>query len=257
MDWPVLDTDVPFAFAHQGGNDVAPGNTEASFANAVSLGYRYIESDVQVTSDGVLFMFHDDDLEALTGVPGRIGDKTAAEVAELRIGGEHPIPSFEEIVQRYPDVRFNIEPKTGTAVDPLVDAIGRLDLIDRILIGSFDDERVRRAADALGPRLATSPGRVGIPKLLIRALFRPDSGVSYAAVQIPPRFWIVPLATRWLIDRFHRMGLQVHVWTINEGDEMVELLERGVDAIMSDRTELLQQVLQSRGEWPEDGDRPD
>ncbi|MDH3679355.1 MAG: glycerophosphodiester phosphodiesterase family protein, partial [Acidimicrobiia bacterium] len=257
MDWAFLDHQVPFGFAHQGGNDVAPGNTDASFAHAVSVGYRYIESDVQATSDGVLVMFHDEDLEPRTGKSGRLEDLTWAEVAELRVSGVHPIPRFDDVVQRYADIRFNIEPKADTAVEPLIDAIVNLDLLDRILVGSFDDARVRKVSQALGPGLATSPGPFGIAKLLIRALFRPDSSVQYAAVQIPTKVSFLPLTSSWLIGRFHRLGLQVHVWTVNDETEIVNLLDRGVDAIMTDRTELLRDVLQSRGQWPEDDDGPD
>lgn len=257
MEWVFLDHSVPFGFAHQGGDDVAPGNTDASFAHAVSLGYRYLESDVRATSDGVLVVFHDDDLEALTGVPGRIEDCTWAEVAELRVAGEHPIPRFDDVVGRYENVRFNIEPKADTAVEPLIDAIGRLGLLDRILVGSFDDSRVRKVAAAVGPKLATSPGRLGVAKLFLLALLRPDSTVPYAAVQIPSKLSFVPLVSSWSIARFHRLGLQVHVWTINDETEMVRLVDQGVDAIMTDRTELLRRVLRSREQWPEDDSRPD
>lgn len=251
MEWPFLGETVPYGIAHQGGDDVAPGNTEASFANAVALGYTHIETDVQATSDGVLVVFHDEDLEPSTGVRGRIEDLTWAEVSELRVGDDHPLARFDEMVERFPETRFNIEPKADTAVEPLIELIERLDLADRIGIGSFDDTRVDRVARAVGPGLATSPGPVGLVRVLLTAILRPGGSVSYSMVQIPTRYWILPLATRWLIGRYHRLGLQVHVWTINDEQEMNDLLDRGVDAIMTDRTELLRTVLRERGHWPE------
>ena len=250
MTWAFLDTDVPFAIAHRGGYDVAPGNTEASFDHAVGLGYRYIETDVQVTVDGVLVMFHDDDLAAETGVAGRIEDLTFAEVSELCLGGEHPIPVFKTMVERYPETRFNIEPKADSAVEPLIETIRELDLHDRVCIGSFNDARVRRTKEALGPDLATSPGPSGLASLLARSVVRSRGPVEHAAVQIPTGYNGIPLASsKRLIRRFQRLGLQVHVWTINDEAEMIALLDAGVDAIMTDRTELLRDVLTARGQW--------
>ncbi len=250
MNWAFLDPDVPFAIAHRGGDDVAPGNTEASFDHAVSLGYRYIETDVQVTSDGVLVMFHDDDLEAETGFAGKIEDLTFAQVGDLRLGDDHPIPVFDEMIRRFPEVHFNIEPKADSAVEPLISAIREHDLHDRVCIGSFDDARVRRVKEALGPNLATSPGPAGLAGLVARSALRRGGPVPHAAVQIPTSYSGVPLASsRALINRFQRLGLQVHVWTINDETEMVKLLDNGVDAIMTDRTELLREVLRARGQW--------
>lgn len=244
-----LDTPVPFGLAHRGGTDVAPGNTIAAFDHAVSLGFTYIETDVQRTRDGVLVIFHDEDLEPTTGVPGRVWDKTWAELAEVRVGGTHPIPRFDEVITRYPHTRFNIEPKHDEAVDPLVAEIKARSLLDRVCVGSFSDRRVRRARKALGARLATSPGPIGVTAIWLAAWLWPWHRSRHAAMQIPRRIWILPLTTPFLVGRYHRMGLQVHVWTINTAAEMAELYDRGVDAVMSDATGVLRQVLTDRGAW--------
>ena len=148
MKWASLDHPVPFGFAHQGGSDIAPGNTEASFQHAVSLGYQYVETDVQATSDGVLVVFHDDDLEPTTGVKGKVKDRSWIELADLRVGGEHPIPRFEDMVERFPTVRFNVEPKSDEAVDPLIDLIRRSRLEDRVCVGCFSGRRLARFRSA-------------------------------------------------------------------------------------------------------------
>lgn len=248
-----LDTVAPFGFAHQGGTDVAAGNTVASFDHAAALGYRYIETDVQVTSDGVLALFHDDDLEPTTGVPGPVSSRTWAELAEIRVAGSHPIPRFDEVLDRYPAMRFNVEPKSDQSVDPLIDLIRRRQLADRIGVGSFSGSRVARLRAAV-PGLATSPGPWGIALILLMALVWPRWRPRHTMVQIPRRAWVLPLASRFWIRRYHRMGLQVHVWTINEEADMRALLDAGVDAIMSDRTELLRSVLEQRGAWPPAGE---
>ena len=252
MAWSFLDTSVPFGFAHQGGDEQAPGNTMAAFDHAVSLGYRYLETDVQATADGVLVVFHDDDLARLAGVDARVEDLTWADLRELRVGGSHPIPRFDEVVERFAAQRFNIDPKAGSAVGPLVEAIRRHDLTDRVMIGSFNDRRIRDVRAGVDADLATSPGPLGLIGVLLRALVMPWWRTGYAAVQIPVRYGFVPLATSFLIRRYHRLGLQVHVWTINDEEEMADLFDRGVDAIISDRPTALRRVLRARGAWPED-----
>jgi glycerophosphoryl diester phosphodiesterase len=254
MAWPFLDIDVPFGFAHQGGDEAAPGNTIAAFDHAVSVGFRYIETDVQATADGVLVVVHDDDLESLTGVAARVEELTWSEVSELRIDGEHAIPRFDDVLERFPDERFNLDPKTAAAVEPLIEAIQRHDLVDRVLVGSFSDRRIRSVKSAIGDRLATSPGPFGLVAVLLRALLLPWWSTRYAAVQIPTTYWIIPLASSFLIRRFHRLGLQVHVWTIDDEAEMTELLDRGVDAIITNKPTVLRRVLLARGAWPDDAD---
>lgn len=253
MAWPVLDIDRPFGFAHQGGDETGPGNTMISFEHAVSLGFRYIETDVQATADGVLVIFHDDDLGSLAGVDARVADLTWSELQELRVEGQ-PIPRFDEVVERFEEVRFNIDPKTESAIEPLVAAIRRYDLVDRVLIGGFSDRRLRAVRAELGERLATSPGPFGLLSVLVRALVMPWWRTSYAAVQIPPKYGPIPLTSSFLIRRYHGLGLDVHVWTINDEAEMRDLLDRGVDAIITDKPTVLRRVLRARGAWPEDGD---
>jgi glycerophosphoryl diester phosphodiesterase len=252
MSWTFLDHPTPFGFAHQGGTDVAPGNTEAAFRHAVALGYEHLETDVQATADGVLVVFHDDDLGALTGTPGRIEDLTWSALSELRVGGEHPIPRFEDLVELFPGVRFNVEPKTDAAVDPLISLIRRRGLEDRVCVGSFSDRRLRRFRRRLGPPpVCTSPGPIGVLAVMVAALVgRPRLGSRHGAVQIPPSFHRISLTSGWLVRRIHRLDLQVHVWTINDEAEMERLLDNGVDAIMTDRVVTLKEVLTRRGGWP-------
>ena len=181
---------------------------------------------------------------------GTVESLTWAEVSELRLGGEHPVQRFDEVVEANPTIRFNIEPKQDNAVAPLIEAIERYGLIDRVCVGSFKDRRVRAVRRALGPGLSTSPGPIGVALSLAGALaFRRRS--SFAALQIPTHVGPVPVVHRWLVRRLHRMGLQVHVWTINDEATMHQLLDCEVDAIMSDEVALLRSVLEERQAWPE------
>lgn len=249
MAWSFLDVDPPFGLAHRGGNGPAPENTVSAFARATELGYRYLETDVHRTADGVLVAFHDDELERVAGLPGQISDYDWDRLSEVRLGGEHPIPRLTDLLETFPDARFNIDPKADDSVDPLIEVIRSFDAVPRVCIGSFSDDRIKRMQAALGPELCTSPGPKGVVKVLLAAILGLPWTPPYACVQIPVSNYGIPLDSAWLIGRIQKLGLQVHYWTINDEQQMQRLLDRGADAIISDETEVLKRVLEDRGQW--------
>lgn len=253
MQWSFLPSVTPFGMAHRGGHGSAPENTQAAFAHAVELGYNHVETDVHLTSDGVLVAFHDVDLERLAGINGRIADHTWAEIAEIELDGGHRIPRLEELLIAFPETNFNIDPKVDDAVEPLADMILRLDAVDRVCIGSFSEHRVSRMRQLLGPSLCTSPGPRGIVEVLLTAIVFPRPRFPYGCIQVPTRYKGIPLDHPWLIARIHAMDLQVHYWTVNDEAEMERLIDAGADGIISDEVELLRSILQRRGSWQSDG----
>src|SRR5687767_12218149 len=131
VTFPFLDWPAPIAFAHRGGASEAPENTLPAFEHAVRLGYRYVETDVHVTADGVLLAFHDDVLDRVTDRQGVIGELPYAAVAEARVAGAEPIPRFEDLLGAFPDLRVNVDPKHDAAVEPLADALRRCAATER------------------------------------------------------------------------------------------------------------------------------
>jgi glycerophosphoryl diester phosphodiesterase len=248
LDWP-----GPLAFAHQGAHSAdGPGeNTMAAFEAAVAQGYRYLETDAHATTDGVLVAFHDDRLDRLTDRAGAIGDLPYADVRAARVRNHDEIPLLEDLLTAWPDVRINIDPKHNAAVDPLIELIRRTGTVDRVCIGAFSDRRLSRVRQALGPRLCTSMGPRQVSRLVAAARGLPAGSFSAACVQVPVRRGPVPLVTERFVTAAHDRGLQVHVWTVNQADEMHRLLDLGVDGIMTDRTDVLKAVLVGRGEWVE------
>ena len=263
---PYGDVAVPFGMAHRGGSGPAPENTEAAFARAVSLGFSHLETDVHLSADGVVVAFHDDELSPAGGdggtdvggghggppggrsggVVGRpIAELTWPELSEIDLGGGHRIPRLVDLLERFPDARFNIDPKVDEVVDPLIEIIESHEAVDRVCIGSFSEDRIRRVQAALGPRLCTSPGPGGMVKVLGAAIAWPRWRPPYGCLQIPTRAYGLPLTGRWLIGRFHRLGLQVHFWTINDRAEMERLLDNGADALISDNIDELVEVIWS------------
>ncbi len=249
---PYLDWPGPIPFAHRGGTSEAPENTLAAFEHAVSLGFRYLETDVHLSADGVLMAFHDPDLSRTCGVDGTIADMTADELAEVRVDGRAPIPLMGELLEAFPDVRFNIDCKSDAAAGPLAALIRRYEAIDRVCLGAFSHARLTKLRTLLGPELlsCTSPQEVASLRLTGRI-----SGRVRRVAQVPVRYGAprgptgITVVTGRFMRNAHRRGLPVHVWTVDEPDEMHRLLDLGVDGIMTDRPEILRDVLIERGNW--------
>lgn len=222
----------------------------AAFAAAVDLGYRYLETDVHLTADDVVVAFHDDHLDRVTDRTGAICDLTWDEVQRARVGVDgDPVPRLDEILATWPDVRVNIDPKHDRVVDALADAIRARAAVDRVCCGSFSDRRLARLRTLLGPSLCTSLGPRGTAKLAAAAKGAPVRSVVAPCVQVPPEIRGRRLVTPRFVETAHRLGVQVHVWTIDDPVEMAALLDLGVDGLMTDRAETLKQVLVDRGEW--------
>jgi glycerophosphoryl diester phosphodiesterase len=249
---PYLDAPLPLAFAHRGGAAGGAENTMAAFSRAVGLGYRYMETDVHATADGVPVMFHDEGLERLTGKRGRVGALRWADLTTVRVGGEAVIPRLEDALDAWPEVRFNVDVKVDAGVEPTVAAVRRAGARDRVLLASFSDARLARLRAAAGPGMATSLGVRGVARLRVAALTRRPLGLppSVVAAQVPVRYGRLRVLDRRFLRYAHRLGLQVHVWTIDEPAEMGELLDLGVDGIMTDRVDVLRDVYARRGHWP-------
>jgi glycerophosphoryl diester phosphodiesterase len=251
---PYLDHPGPLAFAHRGGIIGAPENSLAAFAQAVALGYRYLETDVHATSDGVLVAFHDSRLDRVTDRTGAIAELPWDTVRQARIDGTEPIPLLEELLEAFPEARFNIDVKAEPAILPLVEAIRRADAWDRVCVGGFSDSRLAAVRAAAGPRLATSLGPREVLSLRLRSLAGPllpgrTSPWPGICAQVPERHRGFPVVDRSFVRTAHRLGLQVHVWTVDDPVRIRALLDLGVDGIMADRIDVLRDVLGERGCW--------
>jgi len=220
-----------------------------AFEAAVALGYRYVETDVHVTADGVVVAFHDDHLDRVTDRVGAIADLPWSEVARARVDGREPIPLLEDLLGTWPGLRVNIDPKHDEVVEPLATVLTRTGSVERVCIGAFSDRRLDRLRAMLGPRLCTSLGPMAVARLRAASYGvgrrRPDG----CCVQVPPTAKGHALVDERFVATAHRLELAVHVWTIDEPDEMARLLDLGVDGIMTDRPAILREVLERRAEW--------
>ena len=247
-----LDGPTPLAMAHRGGAIEHVENTMPAFEACVRLGYRYLETDVRVTGDGRLIVFHDAMLERVTDRTGRVDQLPWSEISQARIGGREPIVALEELLTAWPDVRFNIDIKAPGVVAPLAHAVRRLKVQDRICLASFSDARVAAARRVFGPDVCTALGPRGVAALRLSSYSPRAAGlvrIQAGCAQVP-----LQLGGRAVVDeRFlaaaHARGLQVHVWTVDTAQDATTMLDLGVDGLISDRPAMLRDLLQDRRQW--------
>jgi glycerophosphoryl diester phosphodiesterase len=258
-----LATATTLAFAHRGGGGDAPENTLPAFEAAVALGYRYLETDVHLTRDGVLLAFHDSRLDRLTDHSGAIADLSLDEVREADAGywftpddgATYPfrgqgvvVPTLEELLTRWEHVFLNIDAKSDETVVPLVELIRRLDAFGRVCIGSFSDRRVARIRALARGKICSSMGQVATGTAFLASRSGRMPSFHADCLQVPRRWGILRIDRRF-VRAAHHAGLPVHVWTIDDQAEMEWLLDLGVDGIMTDRPKILKEVFQARGLW--------
>ncbi|MFF5792745.1 glycerophosphodiester phosphodiesterase [Paeniglutamicibacter sp. NPDC012692] len=243
----------PLAFSHRGFAPDGEENTLKAFHAAYDLGFRYLETDVHTSRDGVLVVFHDEALERLTGATGNIADLSAAEIRELRVAGE-PVPTFEELLMEFPLAHFNVDVKDEPSAQQLAAVIERNGAHDRVLVASFLGRRRISAQRLLSRPVATSPGVLGVAAatMLGKLVRLPHRGLgTFAALQVPEFHGKFPVVTKSFVRHAHEAGIQVHVWVVNDAPGMHRLLDLGVDGIMSDRADILAEVMRERGHWPQ------
>lgn len=256
---PVPTSELPYfdtrfqAFAHRGGSWPGVGeNSRAAFEQAVAAGYRYLETDVHATADGVLVAFHDESLDRVTDGHGLIADHTAADLAQVRIGGTDPIPLLADLLAEFPAARFNIDIKASGAVAPLAALVNATGSQDRVCVSSFSLARITAFRRLVTRRVATGLSKAGVMLLWLGPPLLPRL-IPGRAAQVPMRFWgdRLALVTPRFVRTAHRYGIRVHVWTINDAPTMQRLVEIGVDGIVTDEPDVLKAVLAQRGMWEE------
>lgn len=226
-------------------------NSLSSFRRALQEGYRYIETDVHSTSDGVPVIHHDPDLDRTTDFDGPIATQPWARVRKAKIAGREPLARLEDALEECPSAAFNIDVKVAGAVEPVVQTIKRMRAFDRVALASFSAARLTRVRQLAGPRLATAltPRATAILRFGGPLRLPPPSLLNGMMAQVPMHVGKLPLVDRRFLRAAARTGVEVHVWTINDAARMHDLLDLGVAGVITDRPELLRQVLAERGQW--------
>ncbi|MFF2051870.1 glycerophosphodiester phosphodiesterase [Leifsonia sp. NPDC058194] len=245
-----LDGPRPRVIAHRGLAIDAPENTLLAFLKALNAGATHLETDVHASADGVAVISHDPGLDRVAGRPGRVDGMLMKELRRVELGHGQQFASLAEALDAFPEARFNIDVKDERAAASTVTAIREARATDRVLITSFSKARRRAVADEL-PGVATSPSvpefapalaaaKAGLTPLVRRSLR------GFAAVQVPERQGAVRVVSARTVRAIHAAGAEVHVWTVDDPADMARLLDLGVDGIVSDRCDLLADLVSSR-----------
>jgi glycerophosphoryl diester phosphodiesterase len=263
-EFAFFESDRPMVIAHQGGEGLRPSNTLIAFENAVALGVDVLEMDVHSTNDGVLVLIHDDTVDRTTDGTGRVNDFTLAELQQLDAGeywtaddgattpyrGQGVrIPTLEEVLTAFPQMKFNIEIKQvePSIASSLCETLRAHDLTDRALIASFHPTAMNEFRAAC-PEVATSMVEDEIrPFFILNTIFL---GALYnppgAAFQVPEYSGSLHVLTPRFVRGAQANNVAVHPWTIDDPADMARFLDMGVDGIITDRPDLMIELLRSR-----------
>jgi glycerophosphoryl diester phosphodiesterase len=241
----------PLAIAHRGGAGLGPENTLEVFARSTALGFRYLETDARVTRDGVAIAFHDETLLRATGYDARVRDVDWAEIRRLRVmGTSSRIERVEDVLGCFPATRFSIDVKEPGVLAPLAAAIRRTGSAHRVCVAGGWERWLAEVRELAGAELRVALGWRGLATLTAcaRARVRPPR-LAGEFVHLPPTLVGMPLLRQRVIDLAHGQGKKVIAWTIDEPAKINQLLDRGVDGIITDRPDVLREVLVARGAW--------
>lgn len=221
-------------------------------------GFKYIETDLYATSDGVVVLHHDPLLERTTDGAGKIRDYTWAELSKVTDESGNPLMRLDEVLEEFPELIFNTDAKENSVLRPLIATIRRSQASSQVSLSSFSEGRLKLLRSQL-PGVKSSLGTAAIGQLVLAAhsprplrtvlatgVPGPRKGAE--AVQVPLESNSVRVITPAFIELAHSRGLAVHVWTINTVAEMNEILDLGVDGIITDEPSLAQQVIDQHWE---------
>ena len=244
--------DGPLAIAHRGGAGLAPENTLAAFERSYALGVRYLETDVRITADGELVAFHDASLRRVTGRHRDVDRIKLAALRGLRVYDREPIPTLAEVLAAFPDACLTIDVKERSAIGPLADLLIATGSSARVCVAGSWDSWLAALGARVGPELTIALGW----RSLVATLSRLHLGRGQSPTQPGGRFAHVPLRlgriaiyADHLVERANDIGIRIIVWTVNDPATMHRLLDAGVDGIITDRPDLLREVMIARGQW--------
>jgi glycerophosphoryl diester phosphodiesterase len=257
---PYLTHEHPIRFAHRGSRLLWPENTWRAFDGAIEgLGYSYVETDIRITRDGIVVVFHDETLERTTNGVGKVSDWDWEDLRHLDAGyrfspDDESFPSrgtgvtisrLDDTFDRYPDVCFNIDLKAPRSEWAVAEVIARMRATERTLVGSFNDRRIAKFRRITKSSVATAAGPSASVAMYAASRVGRTVRRGVDAYQLPMKVRGGSVDQK-LVDAIHESGAQLHVWTVNDSELMSDLLDLGVDGIVTDRPDILNEVLEER-----------
>ena len=231
--------------AHRGGSEAAFENTFQAFTDAYELGYRWLETDVQISKDGVLYAFHDNNLSNTTGINVKIHHLNSDDLDKILIKSKYNIPRLEKLLLKFNDVTFNLDPKNINSAKALVTLLNKEKSIKNLCLGSFSHKTIHYIRKSLKRDLPTTFSPIEVLSLVLDIKLNKETRSKGNYLQIPRSYFGYKLVSRKLLDFCRKNAIKVHIWTINDSKEMRNLINMGVDGIMTDKCRTLLEVIKS------------
>ena len=228
--------------AHRGGTEAAFENTYEAFTDAYMLGYRWLETDVQISRDGILYAIHDYNLKRVVGINININQLNSEDLDQILINGKHRIPRIDTLLRKFHDVTFNLDAKNINAAKGLVNLLNNNKSFHNLCLGSFSHNTINYMRKFLKRDLPMSFSQWEVFSLILDIKFNKDKKYNASYLQIPKSYLGYKLISKKLLDYCKKNGIKVHAWTINEKYEMKKLIGIGVDGIMTDNCRTLLDV---------------
>ncbi len=225
--------------AHRGGTEVAFENTFEAFADAYALGYRWLETDVQISKDGFLYAIHDNNLKRTAGININIDKLNSEDLDQILISGKHRIPRLDLLLRKFNDVTFNLDAKNIHAAKALVNLLNNDKSFRNLCLGSFSHKTMNYMREFLKRDLPMSFSKWEVFSLILDIKFNKNAKYNASYLQIPKSYLGYKLISKKLLDYCKKNGIKVHVWTINKRNDMESLIGMGVDGIMTDNCRTL------------------
>ena len=228
--------------AHRGGSEMAFENTYEAFADAYKLGYRWLETDVQISKDGVLYAIHDPNLKRLVGINVYVHDLNSEDLDCILINRKYNIPRLELLIRKFHDVTFNLDAKNINAAKALVTLLNRDRSYKNLCLGSFSYKTISYMRKYLKRDFPTSFSQWEVFSLLLDIKLNRETRYEASYLQIPKSYFGFKLISKNLLDFCKKNEIKVHIWTVNESEVMKDLIGMGVDGIMTDNCRMLLDV---------------
>lgn len=254
----------PLVIAHADdtGQGLWPGNTMLFLEGVAELGVDVLEMDAHMTKDGQIVLMHDDSVDRTTDSSGLVSELTLEEIRSLEVGGNwtqdngttYPykdqglqVATVEEVFQRFPEYPMIIEIKqeSPSMAEPLCALINQYDMSEKVLVPSFSDQAISEFRSTC-PQVATAASSGEVRRFVIANFLLATNllNPAYQAFQVPETSGSIPVVIPHFVNGAEDHNLQTHIWTINEADDMERFLEMGVDGIMTDRPDILLDILE-------------
>jgi len=244
-----LYTEPFHPIAHRGGSLEQLENSLSAFKNAWDLGYRYMETDMQASSDGVVYIFHDDRLERVSNGTGLFCEHSSAEIDKLRLNNGERIPRLSEALDALPEALFNIDIKRADGTKPLANFLNTHPQAHRVVAASFVGARLKELKSLVKKPVPVTAVQNDIIRIMLIGLGLPLKRPDVVAVQVPISHYGIPIVTKWFVRQCHKLNIKIHLWTIDDEKQMRWLIDLGVDGVMTDKPSLLKEVCLDKGCW--------